>query len=625
MSGPWTGIWHLLPIGLLAFVAAAATNPAGPLVSAAPARSAALAQSSAPVVLFVDSDDDNANGVADRLEPLSRGATEGIAWLAPAARPLRILRLQGSAARLIADGRRVGPPELDRPIAARRAGLEAVAPGQATVTLGEGRIEADVLEVLTVDARGRLVDPTTMHASISRTLPVGPEASSGQTDEDALRWIIVGPRRSVPQAVRIASRRADGQPLDELSKVKLSKITCPEGVSGGLTCRGTPIIRAASDSVDRGHPQWWNRSLLVHVGGRLLVFAGELEVSSIRVGGPRNTRIGPIGRYRATLRVRVVRVSPGGLVPIGGDEQGALDVAREEVRVAAGVWGQCGVSFGPERELDLEVVDPPLPHMLAVGCDLGLGASGGTVTFAVGSRTITVETRAGEPPSEVANAVAAEVVRAGYMASVSLNPRTEPAAFRTADVLVRSRAGQPVAIELAEGRPISTDSTLSVCVGDVDLTDGLDHFTDYDSMAGTVEERSLIKALSDDDPTTVDVVVVSSFSRSTRIGESFIVADGSPVASTVILDRAAVRVRARSFALAHELGHVLLNLPGHPDDYGVDASSSLMDSDATDSTVFGPRRLSKEECVQAVVESGPTSPLPLLRSWPLFVSSPRLP
>jgi hypothetical protein len=86
----------------------------------------------------------------------------------------------------------------------------------------------------------------------------------------------------------------------------------------------------------------------------------------------------------------------------------------------------------------------------------------------------------------------------------------------------------------------------------------------------------------------------------------------------VLVDRAAILAGARSHVLAHELGHVLLNLPGHPDDYGVDQPTSLMDADATDPSIFGPRRLSIAECERALRERGPRARAPLLEPWPLL-------
>jgi hypothetical protein len=58
-------------------------------------------------------------------------------------------------------------------------------------------------------------------------------------------------------------------------------------------------------------------------------------------------------------------------------------------------------------------------------------------------------------------------------------------------------------------------------------------------------------------------------------------------------------------------------MPGHPDDYGVDQASSLMDSDASDASVFGPRRLDLADCERMLRESGPNATVPLLQPWPL--------
>jgi hypothetical protein len=85
----------------------------------------------------------------------------------------------------------------------------------------------------------------------------------------------------------------------------------------------------------------------------------------------------------------------------------------------------------------------------------------------------------------------------------------------------------------------------------------------------------------------------------------------------VIEDRAGVRADRSSFALAHELGHVLLDDPGHPDDFGIDTPTRLMDADAANSSAYGPRRLLVEECVRAVRQSGPGSASGLLTRWPL--------
>jgi hypothetical protein len=136
-------------------------------------------------------------------------------------------------------------------------------------------------------------------------------------------------------------------------------------------------------------------------------------------------------------------------------------------------------------------------------------------------------------------------------------------------------------------------------------------------MVGTVEERALIRAHDDGDPTTIDVYLIPGFGRGGRIGESFIGADRGSIRNVVIIDRAGIRSNRASFTLAHELGHVLLDDPGHPDDFGADLPTRLMDADAADGSAFGPRRLSLEECRRAVIQAGPEAPLPLLVPWPL--------
>src|SRR5690606_3237967 len=136
-------------------------------------------------------------------------------------------------------------------------------------------------------------------------------------------------------------------------------------------------------------------------------------------------------------------------------------------------------------------------------------------------------------------------------------------------VLVRGAAGGFVPLGTPGDAPASTDPSLPVCLGEVELADGLQHFDDFDAGAGTVEERALIKACEDDDPATIELCVVPSFGGSGRIGESFLFGPSASLPNVIVLDRGGIGAGGRSFALAHELGHVLLDMPGHPDDFGV--------------------------------------------------------
>lgn len=342
------------------------------------------------------------------------------------------------------------------------------------------------------------------------------------------------------------------------------------------------------------------------------------KAASIRVGGPRETTLGSVGRYLGHLRFHLVRLSAGGSPPVGGNDAGAMTVAISELRTASALWGQCGIVFGPDDKVDARVVDPPPSYLIALGCDVGLPASGGQIAFRADGHPVTVTTRPGQTPVQVAHAVAKALSDVGLSPVVSPNARTSSGALRTADVLVKRPNGTFAQLSADGQHPLSVDETMTACLGEVDLSDGLSHFNDLDAAAGTVEERTLLKAFLDDDPSTVDVFVIPSFSQSGRIGESFIDADRSSIRNAVVVDRAGIRAGARSFALSHELGHILMDMPGHPDDYGIDRPWILMDADAADPTIFGPRHLPVSDCERAILQSGPRAMLPLLESWPLY-------
>lgn len=595
-------------------------------LAALTAAQLSAAQASAPthLVLFADRDDDDRNGVADSAQAtLPESATSDVRWLSsrelgPRRGSLPIL---SPVVRIIADGRAL-PVGAPLPAPARRIGLQGVSAGRANVLIGERAFDVSVVQFAAFDVHGSEVDLATSHASISRVLPAFlSNDEAGASDADALRWVAVGEEDSLPSRVDVVSLGADGQTLDTLNGVELWELPCPRVLGPSHACRATPLLRATADRIDRGHPESSARSLRAEVGGKLSVRLAGRKVASIFVGGPRITAVGPIDRLRARLKIHVLRATPGGTPSVGLDDARALAWVRSEVSTASLLWGQCGVHFGPDRELSAHVVDPPAPYLLAIGCGMPLPGSGGEIRFRVGSRSLKLGVRRGETPRAVAERVAQLLRGAGFPALISENARIEPAALASVDVLVK-RGTKLWALEREPGVPLSSDATLAVCIGAVDLQDGLTHFTDFDAVAGTLEERTLIKAYADDDPSTIDTFVVPAFSGSGRVGESFLDTEGGAIHNTVLVDRAAILAGARSHVLAHEIGHLLLQMPGHPDDYGVDQPTALMDSDATDPSIFGPRRLSVEECERAVRERGPTSRAPLLEPWP-FVTRAR--
>jgi hypothetical protein len=573
------------------------------------------------VVIFADRDDDDADGVPDGEQARVPEGAELFTVARPAtpASGVATFSVRGDGVRVLVDGAPIAPGAT-LPAGAGRVAIQATRAGRAEVTLFGRTIAVGVVEVHAVDGAGVEVDLARSHASMERTPPtrLGDDPLADSGDPDALRFVLRGLADDLPATIALVSYAADGAPMDALVDVPLGEVPCPSGVPRELTCASTRPIRAVADDLDRRHPLVADRSLKVELGGALAVASARMEkLQMIRVAGPRESPVGPIERYRAALRLFLVRLSPHGPPPVGRDDAAALAIARAEVERANAIWGACGISFGPPRALEVAIVDPPRPHLLALGCDHGLPASGGVVRLRVEGREVSVTLTAGLRPAAAARLVAAAITRAGFEARISDNPAMGAGAFGTSDVLVRRRGGQLASLEPPARGPLSSDPTLTACIGRVDLEDGLQHFGDVDAIAGTVEERALVKAFDDGDPSTLEVFLVPSFGGGGRIGESFIAADGGAIRDVLVEDRGAVRTGSASFALAHELGHILLDDPGHPDDFGIDTPTRLMDADAANASAYGPRRLLAAECARAVLQSGPGAHAPLLRSWPL--------
>jgi hypothetical protein len=575
--------------------------------------------------LWADRDDDDANGRPDGDEnPVGAIAFEDLS-------PVDA-RLVGSTAEVVsgADHARIvlatgAPLPWGRTVPAH-AMLQGLSPGTVEIAAKGGgrrlRVTIDVRAIDLRDGEGRRVDLTRSHASIERTPPTRDEggADANYDDFDALRVVMAvpdhGPGLDGERDISVESLSAQGTHVDTIPSLPLTPSRCAAHYEG-VRCWASAPLRAVMDDVDRNHPLVAGRSIRAELGGALVFRSGGRKAQMVRVLGPRDSPVGPIGRLRATLRPFVVRVTPGGAPAIGGTDAGAVEALRTELAAASTIWGQCGLTFGDTRSLEVKLVDPPPSHLVAIGDDLGLMASGGEIRLRIDGKTISVPTTPGDGADIVAENLSRAAERAGFTAVVSPNARIGPALARSVDVSLRHKDGSLVAVDTAPGAPLSTDPTLSVRVGSVDVSDGLQHFTDVDAMAGTLEERTLLKGIDDGDPMTVEVVVVPLFAGGGRIGESFIGSDLSSVRNIVLLDRAGIRARKSSLTLAHELGHVFLDLPGHPDDYGVDTPTLLMDSDAADASPYGPRRLTLEECARAVRQAGPKARVPLLADWPV--------
>jgi len=250
---------------------------------------------------------------------------------------------------------------------------------------------------------------------------------------------------------------------------------------------------------------------------------------------------------------------------------------------------------------------------LSVADEDGLPArGGGELRFRVDDQAIgPVRTQPNARPVETARSIAAALADAGFHANVTENLGARAGAGRSADVLIRTHSGAFVHLEPVPGVALSTDVRQSLRIGSVDLSDGLQEFDNMTAQVGTLEERTLIKALGDEDPRTIDVFVVSHFTGATRQGEAFIAEPAGPITNTVLIDRNGLRHATLAWTLAHELGHVLMNDPLHPDNVGPDRPWLLMDADSGRGTVDGPKRLRAQDC-QRVRDTERSARRPLL-------------
>jgi hypothetical protein len=439
---------------------------------------------------------------------------------------------------------------------------------------------------ISLERDGRSVDPDTDALSVSRqvpnddTLPRDPDAERAG-DPEAFRVVAIG------DATRARLRRLEPATGVEIEAIELA-LQVREGVGRSV------FVRLVADPQDAAAPGVASRVLRVALGDEV-----EVEVAGAtrrwRVGRPGIER-GPRAQRRAHVRVHVVRED--GVPAVGGDDEGARLVMRDQLALANAVFAPCHVDLGPASAVEVRVVDPPPPTLLAIADGDGLPALGGEVRFRIGDRAFRVAIPAGSSPEQTAERVAVALRRARFTARVVVEPRNRNAAGPSASVHVRDANGGFVTLGRDEPHALTTDLRQTVRLGVVTLGDGLDPFEDGNARAGTLEERALLHALIDDDPRTLDVVVVPRFARPERQGEAFIASDAGPLRNVVVLDRRGL-ARARSaYTLPHELAHVLLDVPFHPDELGEPDPTRLMSSRASDATVLGPKRLTAQECAR---------------------------
>ncbi len=441
-----------------------------------------------------------------------------------------------------------------------------------------------------VRADGAWLDPSTDSASPTREPPASTLESQREKDAHP-DWLRV---RAETEAVTVVSRSAVGREMDRV--VLRARAGMFEAVR---------LVTEQSDRHDAGGAY---RSVVVDFGGSVELYGdGPRPVMSLRVAGP----FGLASALRLRMRAVVVRYDDSGASGPGATDSDAQRRVARDLRLALAAWNQCGIGVG--ADMPITFVAKPPAHLLAVGAGYGLPASGGTVRLQLAGQPLSVAIGKGTSALGAALLIADAARKLGYRVEIAENERSLAQAQSSVDLSFRTRTGKLAT--LSASAPVSDDATLDVRIGEVDLRDGLEHFREEDSQTGTLEERTLLRAVSDGDPTRVTLVLIPAFGGSgARLGESFIPSDGSTLAPMVLVDQRGVSMGAASMVAPHELGHVLLDQPGHPDAFGVDTPTRLMDSDASDPSAYGPRRLTLDECKLARSRSLARG---LLERWPM--------
>lgn len=587
------------------------------------------------VYLAVDADDDDGNDVSDGAQAQKIPSNDlaniagivGVSTLSQA-RACQLTRLP-KALRLVINasvvrcGKSGNPGSNTSPGGNASEGapkLQATAPGRHRARINGVTLDVRALQILALDDSQNAVSFTSSHASVQRTPPARSLCEHGRAashcdrssgDPDALRYVVVGNEADLPTHVRIASQTQYGALLDTLRQVALISVPCPTGTAAGLECRTTPPIRVVADATDRDHPLAKDRSIIGQLAGGLVIRAGKVA-QQIRIGGPRITPWGPIRRYRAHLDITIFRNYRGGAASLHPNEREAKQIALRQIDAANALWQQCGISFGStneEQNMPVRVIDPPQPNLIAVGCDLGAPASGGAIRWSVDGAQMQVSTEPSNTPEQVARAMANVMRKANLQVTLWRNPMIRPGALPVVDLVVHRKNGQQTVITTPNNAPASSDPSLPVCVPTINFALGLPHFVNADSIAGTVQERALLHAVGPSATSSLRLVLIAAFASGGRIGETFLGENPSRqtiLNNLVLIDRVGAIASSAAHTLAHELGHVLLRTPGHPDDYEQNTSTLLMHSDAADASAFGPRRISVSECIRAIRQS--TSP-----------------
>lgn len=572
-------------------------------------RSGARAEEG-PLVLAVDRDDSDDDGTTDAEQAKDVPLHDAAEMIVPATfdKPVTINVLGGL--RVFRNGKLTATPfVLKRDQLPAELWMQATEPSTGSRSLALLMSEDNevirkplhAVELTFLDAQNRPLRPAVAGLAISQR--VTSDASLPRSNEHAL--VSRDPRNFRIQIIDSAAtgKRIEAQ-LESVSETGQPRHALELSLVREDTSQPfrSQFVRLVGDHVDRDARGVAGQVLLVALRDTVRVVYtsnGRRIEQAMRVSRP-GDEASDMAARRAALRIFVLRASRGGPPIIGTDDASALQLMRDEVESANEIWLQCNLTFGAPSEVPIEIVDPPESGFIAVANRDGLPARGGQIHLRIDGRVLPpIDVPPGASATDTGLRIAAAVRAAGLDAVVTVNPRTVFGAASGADVVVRRRNGELALVDVPAGLPLTTDPQQRIDLGVVDLGDGLEEFDNMTAASGTLEERMLVKTLADDDPTTIDLFIINRFTHGTRQGEAFIEASAGAIGNAVILDRTGLRHRETAWTMAHELGHVLMNQPLHPDNVGRDRPWLLMDSDNNRGTVNGPKRLTPEECSKA--------------------------
>lgn len=305
----------------------------------------------------------------------------------------------------------------------------------------------------------------------------------------------------------------------------------------------------------------------------------------------------PLSTEKLNLKVTVMRDGSEGRLAVGKDPVDARRAMWFQLRVVDEVLSQCGLRVPDIVDVPFSVADPPRGSLLVIGDPWGLASNGGLVRLKIEDEQLGPwRLPKNLTPAQTARALASRLSKRGYRAEVHVHPRVPSGNEGPADIAVYSRTRDALTVTAWPNAPVSTDEAQPIDLGRVTPCDGLDPYDYGREHIGTVEERALIELMGGQrEKGRIEIIAVSRFACREKLGEAFLGSVNPNLGDTVIIDaRAALRAR-HAFVLAHELGHVLLQSLGHPQDPPESSQTNLMSWD-TSAGLDGPRRLTRRQC-----------------------------